>query len=112
MGFPAGGWVTVGVTLTAGPVARPDFPAPPLFPVHADDHTAVPPSKTSVQMDNAYTDAILPVETHIDSKGGHGFGMRKENEPAGGHVNRPVARVARRAGVAQAGAVTRLDQSF
>lgn len=97
MGFSAGGWVTVGVTLTADPVARPDFSAPiypavqpelnipaaapPLFIVHADDDATVPPSKTSVRLYNAYKDAKLPVELHIYSKGGHGFGMRKKNLP-------------------------------
>ena len=97
MGFSAGGWVTVGVTLTADPAARPNFSAPiypavqpelnipagapPLFMVHADDDTTVPPSKTSVRLYNAYKDAKLPVEMHIYSKGGHGFGMRKKNLP-------------------------------
>jgi len=97
MGFSAGGYVTVGVTLTNDAPARPDFSAPiypavppefsvsaaapPLFLVHADDDTTVPPSKTSVRLYNAYKDAKLSAELHIYSKGGHGFGMRKKNLP-------------------------------
>ncbi len=104
MGFSAGGYVTVGVTLTNGASARPDFSAPiypavppeftvpaaapPLFLVHADDDTTVPPSKTSVRLYNAYKDAKLSAELHIYSKGGHGFGMRKKNLPVDAWTDR------------------------
>ncbi len=104
MGFSAGGWVTVGVALTADASARPDLAAPiyaampaelnvtpsspPLFLVHADDDTTVPPSKNSVRLYNAYKDAKLSAEMHIYSKGGHGFGMRKKNLPVDTWIDR------------------------
>lgn len=104
MGFSAGGYVTVGVTLTSDASARPDFSAPiypavpqelnvtaaapPLFLVHADDDTTVPPSKTSIRLYNAYKDAKLSAELHIYSKGGHGFGMRKKSLPVDSWTDR------------------------
>jgi len=104
MGFSAGGWVTVGVTLTGDASARPDFSAPisaamppelnvtpaspPIFLVHADDDATVVPAKTSVRLYNAYKDAKLSAELHIYAKGGHGFGMRKKNLPVDGWIDR------------------------
>jgi acetyl esterase/lipase len=104
MGFSAGGYVTVGVTLTGDASARPDFSAPiyaamppelavtaaapPLFLVHADDDPTVLPAATSVRLYNAYKNAKLSAELHIYSKGSHGFGMRKKTLPVDSWTDR------------------------
>jgi acetyl esterase/lipase len=101
MGFSAGGEVTSmttfgdtgGITNAPDPVdrtdARPDFivqiypgaagipqalptNAPPAFLLVADDdnHTA-----SVLKLFTLYRDAKIPVEVHVLTKGGHGFGM-------------------------------------
>ncbi len=102
MGFSAGGRVTVGVALEHDAQSRPHFAAaiygalweeitvpadaPPLFLALAnDDEIAVEPS---VALYRAWRAAGQPVELHIYSQGGHGFGMRKQGLPADHWIDR------------------------
>ncbi len=96
IGFSAGGTVASGVALQHDEASRPDFAAPiygapwedvavpadapPLFMALAsDDDMAV---RTSLPLYSKWRDAGHPVELHIFSKGGHGFGMRKQGLPS------------------------------
>lgn len=104
MGFSAGGYLTVGVALQGSGESRPDFAipiypatpeeiappagAPPLFIVHADDDRTVPPIRTSMRLYAAWKQIGVPVEMHIYTSGGHGFGMRKKNLPVDGWIDR------------------------
>lgn len=104
MGFSAGGYLTAGVALQGGGESRPDFAAPiypavpeevnppagapPLFIVHADDDKTVPPIRTSMRLYTAWKQIGVPVEMHIYTSGGHGFGMRKKNLPVDGWTDR------------------------
>ena len=102
MGFSAGGRVTVGVALEHDAQSRPHFAAaiygalreeiivpadaPALFIALANDHEiAVEPS---VALYRAWRAAGQPVELHIYSQGGHGFGMRKQSLPADHWIDR------------------------
>ena len=102
MGFSAGGRVTVGVALEHDAQSRPHFAAaiygalweeiivpadaPALFIALAtDDEIAVEPS---VALYRAWRAAGQPVELHIYSQGGHGFGMRKQGLPADHWIDR------------------------
>jgi acetyl esterase/lipase len=49
---------------------------PPCFLVHAEDDTTVP-VENSLQMRAALKAAGVPVETHLFTSGGHGFGLRR-----------------------------------
>jgi len=53
---------------------------PPTFLVLADDDKAVPP-RNSIEFYMALKKFNIPAEMHIFSKGGHGFGMNKINQP-------------------------------
>ena len=104
MGFSAGGYLTAGVALQGNGESRPDFAAPiypavpeeiappagapPLFIVHADDDKTVPPVRTSMRLYAAWKQIGVPVEMHIYTSGGHGFGMRKKNLPIDGWTDR------------------------
>jgi len=97
MGFSAGGTVTVGVCYGYAADTRPDFiapiypfvgpelaskkipaDAPPLFVLAAtDDQLKLAPH--SVNLYNTWTAGGKPAELHMYAKGGHGFGMRKQN---------------------------------
>jgi acetyl esterase/lipase len=104
MGFSAGGYLTAGVALQGSGESRPDFAAPiypavpeevappagapPLFIVHADDDKTVPPIRTSMRLYAAWKQIGVPVEMHIYTSGGHGFGMRKKNLPVDGWTAR------------------------
>jgi acetyl esterase/lipase len=104
MGFSAGGYLTAGVALQGSGESRPDFAAPiypavpeevnppagapPLFIVHADDDKTVPPIRTSMRLYTAWKQIGVPVEMHIYTSGGHGFGMRKKNLPVDGWTDR------------------------
>ena len=97
MGFSAGGYVASGVALAYTPETRPDFvapiyafvgglkdktaasDAPPMFIAAATDDGLVP---GSVQLYNQWLAAKKSVELHLYSKGGHGFGVRKQNLPS------------------------------
>jgi acetyl esterase/lipase len=96
MGFSAGAATTIGAVLEGDVGSRPNFAvpiygmpmiepkpptdAPPLFLVHAQDDAAVP-AERSTQMFEAWTKGKRPAELHIYAKGGHGFGMRKQELP-------------------------------
>lgn len=95
MGFSAGGTVTTGVTFSAKGDSRPDFiapvyaylpsletqnvpdDAPPLFVVAAtDDELGL--ASHSVRLSEKWVEAGKAAEFHLYSRGGHGFGMRKQ----------------------------------
>lgn len=96
LGFSAGGTVATGVAYNYIPANRPDFVAPiyPYVGSFAKDSVRkdAPPMFIAVASDDyfgfniscldLYKDWILSkhsAELHIYSKGGHGFGMRKQN---------------------------------
>lgn len=97
LGFSAGGYVTARVALDGRGESRPDFAAPvyaytagsltppagapPLFLVHATDDKGVPPEKHSLPLYMEWKNAGAPVELHVYSRGGHGFGMNKKGLP-------------------------------
>ncbi|HEU4386661.1 MAG TPA: alpha/beta hydrolase [Blastocatellia bacterium] len=103
MGFSAGGYVAAGVALSFTPETRPDFvapiyafvgdlkdktaasDAPPMFIAAATDDGLVP---GSVQLYNQWLATKKPVEIHLYAKGGHGFGMRKQNLPTDQWIER------------------------
>jgi len=100
VGFSAGGTVASSVAFNYTPATRPDFAAPiylayswtlkdkgvpadapPLFVLAAtDDQLQLAPH--SVQIYQDWVKAGKPAELHLYSKGGHGFGMRKQNLPS------------------------------
>ncbi len=99
MGFSAGGAVAASVAYNYTAQTRPGFvapvylphdlaikgdgvrgDAPPLFVVAAsDDHFGLAPQ--SVAIYQAWVAAKKPAELHVYAKGGHGFGMNKQNLP-------------------------------
>jgi acetyl esterase/lipase len=100
VGFSAGGTVAASVAYNYSAESRPDFvapiylayawvpkkngvpaDAPPAFILAAtDDPLGLAPH--SVSMYQAWTAARKPAELHLYSKGGHGFGMNKQNLPS------------------------------
>jgi len=54
---------------------------PPTFLVLADNDTGVVP-RNSIEFYTALKINKVPAEMHIFNKGGHGFGMKKNNIPA------------------------------
>jgi acetyl esterase/lipase len=102
IGFSAGGTVTVSVALEHDADSRPDFAgaiygaprqeihipadAPPLFILCADDDAMASPA--SVRLYSDWKAAGHPVELHIYSKGGHGFGMQKQDLPSDTWIER------------------------
>lgn len=99
IGFSAGGTVAASVAYNYTPESRPDFAAPiylqyewaikgkvpedapPMFILAAsDDQLGLAPH--SVNLYNDWTKAQKPAELHLLAKGGHGFGMRKQNLPS------------------------------
>ncbi len=101
MGFSAGGGVTTGVVLESDAESRPNFAAPiyggilsekpvtpdapPLFVLAANDD---PLAGSSIGIASRWKAAHRPVELHIYAKGGHGFGMKKQNLPVDGWIDR------------------------
>ena len=98
MGFSAGGTVTMSVIYNATDENRPNFIAPiyayagaiigseipkvntPIFiAVAGNDQLGLTPQ--SVDIYKKWFEAKQPAELHIYEKGGHGFGMRKNNLP-------------------------------
>jgi acetyl esterase/lipase len=96
MGFSAGGTVTAAVAYNYSPETRPNFvapiylqyewvpkpdavpaDAPPMFILAAtDDPLGLAPHSVNLYRD--WTAAGKSAELHLFSKGGHGFGMRKQ----------------------------------
>ena len=98
MGFSAGGTVTMSVIYNATDENRPNFIAPiyvyagaiigseipkantPIFiAVAGDDQLGL--TLNSVDIYKKWFEAKQPAELHIYEKGGHGFGMKKNNVP-------------------------------
>jgi acetyl esterase/lipase len=106
MGFSAGGTVTASVAFNYSPETRPDFvapiylaynwtiktgsvpvDAPPMFILAAtDDPLGLGPHSVDLYRD--WTAARKPAELHLYQKGGHGFGMRKQNLPTDHWIER------------------------
>jgi acetyl esterase/lipase len=102
MGFSAGGIVTMSLALHHDEQTLPDFiapvygiahehvvvpaDAPPMFFVCAlDDEVVVPHAS---QLCDAWRTAGKVVESHIYSRGGHGFGMRAQGLPVDTWIER------------------------
>jgi enterochelin esterase family protein len=98
MGFSAGATLTMSVVYTATDDTRPNFVAPiyvygtailgsevpkaktPIFvAVAGDDQLGLMPH--SISLYNKWFEAKQPAELHVYQKGGHGFGMRKQDIP-------------------------------
>jgi len=105
IGFSAGGTVTAGTALRYAPEGRPAFvapiyasatrlkdepvpaDAPPMFIVAAtDDNLGLAPD--SIALYEKWRTANKSVELHMYAKGGHGFGMRKNNIPTDHWIDR------------------------
>ena len=105
VGFSAGGTVAAGAALRYTPEARPAFDAPiyaaasmfkdtpvpadapPMFLAAAtDDQLGLAPD--SISLYGQWTAAHKSVELHMFSKGGHGFGMRKQGLPSDHWIER------------------------
>lgn len=105
IGFSAGGTVAAGAAFDYAPESRPAFvapiyagasrlkdaaipaDAPPLFIAAAtDDQLGLAPD--SVALYERWTSAHKPAELHMYAKGGHGFGMRKQNLPTDHWIDR------------------------
>src|SRR5215469_4620644 len=105
IGFSAGGTVTASVAFNYSAESRPDFvapiyaymgavqetsvpaDAPPMFIAAAsDDQLGLAPD--SIRLYSKWLSAKKPVELHMYSKGGHGFGMRKQNLPSDQWIDR------------------------
>ena len=105
IGFSAGGTVTASVAFQYSAETRPDFvapiyaylsavkpadvpkDAPPMFLVAAtDDQLGLAPD--SVKLYSMWLAAKKTVEVHLYAKGGHGFGMRKQNLPTDQWIDR------------------------
>jgi acetyl esterase/lipase len=105
IGFSAGGTVAAGVAFHYAPDGRPAFvamiyaaagrlkdspvptDAPPIFVAAAtDDNLGLAPD--SVALYEKWTSAHKPAELHMYAKGGHGFGMRRQNLPTDHWIDR------------------------
>ena len=104
IGFSAGGAVTTEVAFHYSPEGRPAFvapiyagkplqddpvpaDAPPMFVAAAtDDSLGLAPA--SVALYEKWTGAHKSAELHLYAKGGHGFGMRKQNLPVDQWIDR------------------------
>lgn len=105
IGFSAGGTVAAGVGFRYTPEGRPAFvasiyavasmfkddpvpaAAPPMFIAAAtDDSLGLAPD--SIALYEKWTAAHKSAELHMYAKGGHGFGMRKQNLPTDHWIDR------------------------
>ena len=106
LGFSAGGTVTAAVAFNYSPETRPDFvapiylqyewtpkpkgvpsDAPPIFVLAAtDDPLGLASHSFALYRD--WLAAKKPAELHLYAKGGHGFGMRKQNLPTDHWIER------------------------
>lgn len=103
LGFSTGGVVALGAATHYEEESRPDFAAPiylafsamgvkvpvdapPLFLLAAgNDPLAV---GTSLPLYSSWRDASHPVELHLYTLGGHGFGMKKQGLPTDNWIDR------------------------
>jgi len=105
IGFSAGGTVSAGAAYLYTAESRPAFvaviygaagrlkdrpvpaDAPPMFIAAAtDDNLGLAPD--SVALYQKWTEAKKPAELHMYAKGGHGFGMHKNNIPTDHWIDR------------------------
>lgn len=105
MGFSAGGAVALSVVYNASDENRPNFVAPvyafvekaigknvpvvktPIFiAVASDDDFNFAPQ--NVQLYLKWLQAKQPAELHVYEKGGHGFGLKKQNLPVDTWIDR------------------------
>jgi acetyl esterase/lipase len=105
IGFSAGGTVTAGAAFGYTPESRPTFAAPiysgasrfkntpvpadapPIFLAAAtDDQLGLAPD--SISLYEQWVAAHKSAELHMYSKGGHGFGMRKQGLPSDHWIDR------------------------
>ncbi|MEZ5070695.1 MAG: alpha/beta hydrolase [Bacteroidales bacterium] len=105
MGFSAGGAVTMGVGYRYEEASQPDFLVPiypwttalpvqepradagPLFTVCAsDDGVGLAPG--TVELYSSYLKKEIPAELHMYSRGDHGFGMKVQDLPTDGWIER------------------------
>lgn len=105
IGFSAGGTVAIATAFNYTAENRPDFmasiygylppgvfgqpaaDAPPLFVAAAtDDQLKLVPS--SLELYTKWLNSGHPAEMHIYAKGGHGFGMAKQNLPSDSWIDR------------------------
>lgn len=105
MGFSAGATLTMSVIYSSTDDSRPNFVAPIYAYADAIIGSAVPTEKTpifitaasddnlglashSVRIYTKWLDAEQPAELHMYEKGGHGFGMSKQNLPVDSWMER------------------------
>ena len=105
MGFSAGGAVTMGVAYHYNETNRPDFlvpvyawtdampvqkpkkESPPMLLICASDDP-LGLANGSVELYNSWHKEKLNVAMHMYSKGGHGFGMKKQGLPSDSWIER------------------------
>ncbi|GMN07229.1 alpha/beta hydrolase [Croceitalea sp. MTPC5] len=105
MGFSAGGAVTMGIAYNYKKTSRPDFlvpvypwtdvmpiqkpkiDSPPMLIVCASDDP-LGLAKGSVELYTSMLGANKSIGLHMYSKGGHGFGMRKNGLPSDSWISR------------------------
>ncbi len=105
MGFSAGGAVTQGVAYNAMGANRPDFIVPvyswtsampvqkasenaPLMLVICASDDPLGLASGSIELYNSWLTAGKTAELHMYSKGGHGFGMKKQDLPSDTWIER------------------------
>ena len=102
LGFSAGGMLTANLALQHDPESRPDFAAviygapcesipapadaPPLFLLCAGDDAMA--TGVSMRLYSEWKAGSHPVELHIYTKGGHGFGLRQQGLPSDSWLER------------------------
>ncbi|UCD59784.1 MAG: alpha/beta hydrolase [Flavobacteriaceae bacterium] len=105
MGFSAGGAVTMGVGYNYSQDSKPDFlvpvypwtsampvkecrsDAPPMLIICATDDP-LDLASGSIELYSSYLKAEKNIALHMYSKGGHGFGMRKQGLPSDNWISR------------------------
>lgn len=105
MGFSAGGAVTMGVAYNYSNTNRPDFivpvypwtsvypvqkaptDAPPMMVICATDDP-LELASGSIELYSSWHEANKPVALQMFSKGGHGFGMKKQDLPSDNWIQR------------------------
>ncbi len=105
MGFSAGGYVTASTAFNSTPENRPDFIAPiyafmptnqmgkvdkqsPDAFIVAATNDGLQLASHSLGLYNKWLEAGASAELHMYSAGDHGFGMRKQNLPSDGWIDR------------------------